>query len=447
MEDKGLAATRRIAEWTIREARRRGADEAAAEVSHDAGLSVTVRMGKAEAVEHTEERVLTLSVWVGHRRGAASTADLSEGAIAQAVQAAVDIARATEKDPCAGLPDERDLQTEFRELDLWHPFEGGADEAIAYAARAEEAAMHFDERIVNSEGTQFDTSSGAFTLANTLGFSAGYRYSRHDLDVAPLAQDESGMERDGWSSQGRDLRAMPSPEAVGRKAAERTVARLGAAPMGSRRARVLFDANASAGLLDVLEELMSGSAWYRNASFLKGRLGERILPPFVSVKEEPYIKGGLGSGVFDDEGCAAHERLVIEEGRLRGLFLTSYSARRLGMRTSGNAGGAYKLTLESSETRPEDSFEAMLARLGTGMLVTELIGQGVNAVTGDYSRGFSGFWVESGRIAAPVEGMTIAGNLARMMRSIEAVGADVLDDGCRRTGSILIPDLTLAGED
>lgn len=329
---------------------------------------------------------------------------------------------------------------------LWHPFEGGVEEAVRLASAVEEAVFEADERIVNSDGTNFSTSSGEFTLANSLGFCAGYRYSRHDMDAAPIAEDDSGMQRDGWWTQGRAVGDLLDPAELGRTAAGRTVARLGARPLSSRRARVLFDAPVATGLLDILEELLNGRAWYRHASCLEGRLGERILPAHVSVEEDPYLMRALGSGVFDDEGCAGRRRMIVSDGRLEGIFLSSYSARRLGMRTTGNLGGAYNLRLFSTETRPEDTRRAMLERLGTGFLVTELIGQGLNAVSGDYSRGASGFWVENGRIVAPVEGVTIASNILTMMKTIEAVGADEHDTGVRRSGSLLIPDLMLAGE-
>ena len=341
---------------------------------------------------------------------------------------------------------EKDLQADMRDLSLWHPFEGGVEEAVRLASAVEEAVFEADERIVNSDGTNFSTSSGEFTLANSLGFCAGYRYSRHDMDAAPIAEDDSGMQRDGWWTQGRAVGDLLDPAELGRTAAGRTVARLGARPLSSRRARVLFDAPVATGLLDILEELLNGRAWYRHASCLEGGLGERILPAHVSVEEDPYLMRALGSGVFDDEGCAGRRRMIVSDGRIEGIFLSSYSARRLGMRTTGNLGGAYNLRLSSTETRPEDTRRAMLERLGTGFLVTELIGQGLNAVSGDYSRGASGFWVENGRIVAPVEGVTIASNILTMMKTIEAIGADEHDTGVRRSGSLLIPDLMLAGE-
>ena len=413
MQDEVEMRTEELARWTVERSKSLGADCASAEVSHDKGLSVTVRMGEVDAVEHTEERVLTLNAWIGGRKGCASTADFSERSLEAAVQAAVDIARVSAEDPAAGLPEAEDLQADMRDLSLWHPFEGGVQEAVRLASAVEEAVFEADERIVNSDG---------------------------------IAEDDSGMQRDGWWTQGRAVEDLLDPAELGRTAAGRTVARLGARPLSSRRARVLFDAPVATGLLDILEELLNGRAWYRHASCLEGRLGERILPAHVSVEEDPYLMRALGSGVFDDEGCAGRRRMIVSDGRIEGIFLSSYSARRLGMRTTGNLGGAYNLRLSSTETRPEDTRRAMLERLGTGFLVTELIGQGLNAVSGDYSRGASGFWVENGRIVAPVEGVTIASNILTMMKTIEAIGADEHDTGVRRSGSLLIPDLMLAGE-
>lgn len=447
------AGTKAAARWAVDEARRIGADQVAAEVSADRGLAVAVRCGETESVEYTDERVMTISVWVGRRRGSASTSDLSERAMAQTVRAAVEIARYAAEDPAAGLPDEDTLQTTFSDLDLWHPFElsiqGGADgaveAAVALARRAEDAAFAADDRIVNSEGARFQTSEGTFTLANSLGFCAGYRYARHELSLSPIAEDARGMEREDDWSEARRVEDLIVPEVLGRRAAVRAAARLGSEPISSRMAPVLFEARCAAGLLDILEELLSGRALYRKASCLLGREGGLIFPKHISVEENPYQQRAIGSGVFDNEGCAGARRWIVEDGRLAGAFLTTYSARRLGRRTTGNAGGAYNLTLSSSLTHAGDDLDAMLERLGTGLFVTEVFGQGVNAVTGDYSRGASGFWVEKGRIVRPVSGITLAGNLLDMMAGIEAVGADIVQEGSRRTGSLLIKGLTIAG--
>lgn len=444
-QETGLADTQAAATWAVELAGRCGADQASAEVSADRGLAVAVRCGEPESVEYTDERVMTVSVWVGRRRGNASTSDLSERAMAQTVRAAVEIARRAAEDPAAGLPDEDTLQTEMRDLDLWHPFAGGVEDALELARRAEAAAFEADSRIVNSEGARFQTSEGAFTLANSLGFCGGYRYARHELSLSPIAEDERGMEREDDWSESRRVEDLLSPEALGRRAAERAAARLGAEPLSSRIAPVLFEARAAAGMLDILEELISGRALYRKNSCLLGREGSIILPEHIDIEEDPYLVRAIGSGAFDNEGCAGEHRLVVEGGRLAGAFLTTYSARRLGRRTTGNAGGAYNLSLLSRRTEAGDELEAMLERLSTGLFVTEVFGQGVNPVTGDYSRGASGFWVEKGRMVCPVSGITIAGNLLDMMRGIEAVGADRCEEGSRRTGSLLVRGLTIAG--
>ena len=398
MQDEVEMRKEELARWTVERSKSLGADCASAEVSHDKGLSVTVRMGEVDAVEHTEERVLTLSAWIGRRKGCASTSDFSERSLEAAVQAAVDIARVSAEDPVAGLPEAEDLQADMRDLSLWHPFEGGVEEAVRLASAVEEAVFEADERIVNSDGTNFSTSSGGssrWPIRSGSALATGIRATTWTL--RPLPRTTPACSATAGGRRGAPSGESSGSRRLGRTAAGRTVARLGARPLSSRRARVLFDAPVATGLLDILEELLNGRAWYRHASCLEGRLGERILPAHVSVEEDPYLMRALGSGVFDDEGCAGRRRMIVSDGRIEGIFLSSYSARRLGMRTTGNLGGAYNLRLSSTETRPEDTRRAMLERLGTGFLVTELIGQGLNAVSGDYSRGASGFWVENGR--------------------------------------------------
>lgn len=445
--DASLETTAQLARWAIERAKQLGADEACAEVSVDKGLSVATHRGDIESVEHSDETVLTVTVWKGKRRGRASTSDLSERAMEAVLKSAAEIAAVSAEDPATGLPDERDLQTEFRELDLWHPWTGTVEDAAALLSRMESAAEAYDSRITNSDGAHFATSEGAFTLANTLGFCAGYRYGRYSMDLGSIAEDARGMQRgDAWTEE-RKFACLKSPEALGRLAAERAVARLGARPLSNRTVPVLVDASIATGLLDMLEELLWGGALYRHASCLEGREGTAVFPSHVSVLESPYTVGAMGSGVFDDEGCAGLERAVVEGGVLRGVFLTSYSARKLGRRTTGNAGGAYNLALVSDRTEAGDTLPAMLERLGTGFYATELIGQGFNPVTGDYSRGASGFWVENGRIVAPVEGMTMAGNVIDMMAGLVAVGSDVATNGGRSSGSLLLSPLMLAGSD
>lgn len=439
------ARTQEAALWAVRRVKALGADEAAAEASADRGLSVAVREGELESVEHTEESQLTVTAWIGKRKGAASTSDLSEEALEAAAAAAVRIARYAAEDPCTGLPDPETLQTAFPDLSLHHPFEGNVKEARDYLVRTEAAALAYDSAICNTDGVRFDTSEGCFTLANSLGFCAGYPYGRHSVDCWPIAQRGGESQRDGVWAESRFPDQLPAPEAFGRQAAARSLARLGSRSIGTTTCPVIFEARAATGFLDMLEELASGRALYRKASCLAGRFGERIFHEHVSVEEDPYLSGGIGSAVFDNEGCAGSRRLVVENGVLRGAFLSSYSARKLGLRTTGNAGGAYGLRLISAKTTPADSLDAMLRAMNRGLLVTELIGAGLNAVTGDYSQGAAGFWVENGRIDHPVEGVTLSGNMLSILPRIAAVGADEADNGGKRAGSVLVEAMDASG--
>lgn len=444
--EEGMETTETIAKEALARAQKLGADASSVEVSRDRGFSVTYRMGNVEALEYTAEKVLSVTVWKGKRRGSATTADFSDEAIEKAVRGAVAIASVAEEDEATGLPDERDLQTIFRDLSLCHPYEGEPEDAIRYLAQAEEAALSASPRVENTDGAVFTTSTGCFTLVNSLGFCAGYDYSRHDVDCVALAERGEDFEQDAWWGQARDAHDLPDAATLGRRAAERAVAKLGRRSVPSGNYKVLFASTVATEFLDMLEELLSGRALYRKMSCLLGREGQEVLPKHVSIREEPYWPGAIGSGVFDDEGCAGHSRFIVEEGILCGKFLSSYAARKLGARSTGNAGGAYNLLLSSSETQPEMTEKAMLECLGTGLFVTDTIGRGLNPVTGDYSRGVSGFWVEGGVIVHPVGGMTLAGNLLDMLRSVEAVGADVYDNGARRSGSILLGPLRLSSE-
>ncbi len=440
--------TEETAQWCVERAKALGASSASAEASFDRGLSASTRMCEPESIERTEESVLVVNVWKGAQRGTASTSDLSEASLERTVRAAVQIASHAKPDPAGGLPDEADLATEFPDLSLYHPFAGTPEEAFRQLERTEAAALAADARITNTEGARFDTSAGVFTLANSLGFCAGYAYGRHSIDCWPIAQSPEGeSQRDGWWCEARALEDLMSPEALGALAAQRAVRRLDAGAVSPGRYNVLFEPQAAVGLLDILEALLSGSALYRKASCLGDKFGERILPEHVSVEENPFVARAIGSGAFDDEGCAGRRRLIVDSGRLEGRFLSSYSARKLGLRTTGNAGGAYNLTLSSSQTRTSDDFTAMLKKLDRGILVTELIGQGFNPVTGDYSRGAFGFWVENGRIDHAIEGFSIAGNILEMMMQLEAVGADRLTASERSCGSLLFSDLCAAGVD
>lgn len=426
-------------------ARSLGASDASSEVSESVGLSVTTRKMKVETIEHTRDKGLAVTVYLGKRRGHASTSDFSPQAVRQAVEAAHNIARFTAEDEAAGLPDDDALERAPRDLDLFHTWELDTDAAIEIARRCEQAAFDVSPQIVNSEGANVYTSSGHFVLANTRGFVAGYPYSRHSISVAPIAKGSDGMQRDEWYTSSRVPAELASPEAVGEYAARRALARLSARKLTTRQCPVLFEAPLACGLLGNFVQAASGGALYRKASFLVDALGKPLFADHVSIYEDPFVPRALGSSPFDEEGVRGLQRDVVANGVLNGYFLSSYAARKLGMKTTGNAGGAHNLALRSTRTAPGDDFEAMLKKLGTGLLVTELIGQGVNYVTGDYSRGASGFWVERGEIAYPVEEITIAGNLREMFGRIDAVGADTVIRGSKIAGSVLIEGMTVGG--
>ncbi len=437
-----------ILEDTLSQARRLGASDAGAEVSEGVGLSVSVRMGELENVERNRDKSLGVSVYLGQRRGNASTSDFSAAAIARTVQAAYDIARFTAEDPAAGLPDAADLATPdeaARDLDLFHPWAVDAEQAAELARRAEAASFAVDRRITNSEGAAVSAQQSHFWAGNTRGFRGGYAASRHYVSASPIAGKGRDMQRDAWYTSMRDAAELAAPEAVGRYAAERALSRLKSRRVPTAVVPVLFESTVAAGLLGALVQATSGGALYRKASFLVDSLGQPVLPAHVDVHEDPHQPKGKGSAPFDDEGVRTRARTVVEAGVLQGYFLSSYSARKLGMKTTGHAGGSQNLSLTSRLTRPGDDLDAMLRKLGRGLFVTELMGQGVNYVTGDYSRGAAGFWVEGGRIAYPVHEITIAGNMKDMLKGIVAVGADVYVQGNKSVGSILLDRLKLAG--
>ncbi len=425
-----------------------GATDAAAEASEGCGLSVSVRKGELENVERNRDKGLSVSVYVGQRRGNASTSDFSRPAIEQTVQAAYDIARFTAEDPMAGLPDQDDIapaSARALDLDLFHPWAVTSEQAAELAMLCEDAAFATDARIGNSEGAGVSAQQSHFFSAHTHGFRGGYASSRHSLSVSPIAGAGDAMQRDAWYSSMLDAQDLASPQRVGRYAAERALSRLGARKISTRQCPVLFESPLAAGLLGAFVQAISGGALYRKSSFLLDSLGKQVLPKHVDIEEDPFIKRGKGSSPFDEEGVRVAPRRVVEAGRVRGYFLSSYTARKLGMRTTGNAGGSHNLVLRSRLTRPTDDLDAMIGKLGRGLFVTELMGQGVNYVTGDYSRGASGFWVENGRIAYPVHEITIAGNMRNMLKDIEAVGADTYNYGAKTVGSILLGKMKIAG--
>jgi PmbA protein len=439
---------RELVDEVLAEAKRLGASDAGAEVSEGCGLSVSVRKGELENVERNRDKSLGISVYVGQRRGNASTSDFSAKALQDTVRAAFDIARFTAEDPVAGLPDEQDLSLDAGvrpELDLFHPWALDAEGAAALAMRCEAAALSTDKRITNSEGAAVSAQQSHFFSGNSRGFRGGYASSRHSLSVAPIAGRGAGMQRDSWYSSMRDAAELAAPEAVGRYAAERALSRLKARKVKTAEVPVLFENTVAAGLLGALVQATSGGALYRKASFLLDSLGKPVLAAHLDVSEDPHELKGKGSSPFDDEGVITRARQVVEAGVLQGYFLSTYSARKLGLRTTGHAGGSHNLRLTSRWTATGDDLRTMLRRMGRGLFVTELMGQGVNYVTGDYSRGASGYWVENGEIAYPVHEVTIAGNLPEMFQQIVGVGTDAYTVGSKTIGSVLIARMKLAG--
>ncbi len=437
---------RELVNDALKHAKSLGASDAAAEVSESRGLSVSVRNKDVETVEQTRDRSLDLTVFAGNRRGSASTSDFSAQALRETVEAAWHIARYTAADPAAGLPDADQLATDYPDLHLHHPWDVSAEDAARLAIQAERAAHDTSPLITNTDGASVDTYEGHFVLGNSRGFMGGYPYSRHGISVAPIAGRGANMQRDYWYTSARAAADLADPAAVGRYAAERTLSRMSARRIKTGRFPVLFEAPLAVGLLGALVQASSGGALYRKASFLLDALGKPVLADHIDVAENPHIPGAMGSSPFDSEGVRTQARDLVVAGVLNGYFLSTYTARKLGMPTTGNAGGSHNLRLVSRLTRPQDDLPAMLKKMGTGLLVTELIGQGVNYVSGDYSRGAFGYWVENGQIRHAVQEITIAGNLADMFRNIVAVGADTITRGSKTTGSILIGQMSIAGQ-
>lgn len=424
------------------EAAKQGASAAEAGLSQENGLSVSVRLGDVETIEHHCDQGLGVTVYFGQRKGSASTTDLSAASIKETVGAACSIARYTGEDKYAGLPEKELLATEFPDLDLSHPWDISVDGAIALAIECEDAARSYHEEISNSEGASVDTHQGIRVMGNSLGFLQGYASTRHSLSCSVLAQRGDSMQRDYWYTVARNARNLEAAVEVGKKAAERTRQRLQARSLSTRQCPVLYCAEVASSLLGSFVGAISGGNLYRKSSFLLDALDTQVFPAFVRIHEQPYLKGALGSCAYDGEGVAPQTRDIVSEGILRGYVLSTYSARKLGMRSTGNAGGVHNLTIDPGKL----DFQGMLKELNTGLLVTELMGQGVNMVTGDYSRGAAGFWVENGVIQFPVEEITIAGNLKDMLKNIVVVGNDVDYRGNIRTGSILVERMSVAGE-
>jgi PmbA protein len=433
-----------VVQLVLAEARRCGATQCEADASVQRGLSATVRLGEVDTVEYQRDRGLGVTVYFGKRKGSASTADLSAPAVRATVEKACTIARYTAEDEAAGLADPEDLAREIPDLDLYHAWTLEPDDAVALARDCEAAGLAVDARVKNSEGASVSSQRGVRVYGNSHGFLGGYASTSHSVTCVLLAQQGEDMQRDYWYSTTRDPADLESAATIGRRAGERAVARLGARKIGTRRAPIVFSPEMARGLYRSFLGAVRGGSQYRKASFLLGAAGQAVFPEFLQLTERPHIVKGLGSSPFDDEGVATRDRDIVRDGVLQGYVLDSYSARKLGLKTTGNAGGVHNLMTDAPGHLL--ALAELLRQAGNGLFVTELMGQGVNPVTGDYSRGASGFWIENGKLAYPVHEITIAGNLRDMYRNIVALGDDIDRRGSIHTGSVLVGEMTIGGE-
>ena len=438
-----------IIQDAILQAQSIGATDAAVEVSEGNGLSVSVRNGEVETIERSVDKSLGISIFIGQQRGNASTSDFTKDSIARTIQAAYDIARYTAPDPFAGLADADSLENNPKDLDLYHPWDISVEEAVEIAKRAEAGAFAVSPMIRNSDGASIATNQSHFQMGTTKGFLGGYPFSRHFISCAPIAslnkRKGAAMQRDDWYSASRVPQELSHPEAIGRYAAHRALSRLGARPIPTQKCPVIFEAPVAVGLMGAFVQATSGTSLYRKSSFLLDSLGQQIFADHVHVNEDPHRLRQSGSTPFDDEGVRTTPRTVVSKGILNGYFLSTYTARKLGMKTTGNSGGSHYLKMTSDRTQEGDDFAGLARKMGRGLIVTELMGQGVNYVTGDYSRGAFGYWVDAGVIQHPVEEITIAGNLKQMFLDIEAIGTDTIVRGTKETGSILIKEMMIGG--
>jgi PmbA protein len=434
-------ALRAIAQTVLDHAAVKGATACEVDVSEGLGQSVSVRRQEVETIEYNRDKGLGVTVYLGQRRGHASSSDFSLPALKASVEAALSIARFTAEDDCAGLPDAELLATREMDLDLFHPWDISVESAIDLARRCEQSAFDVSPLIRNSEGASVSAQSSHFVSANSLGFMGGFATSRHYVSCSVIAGEGDEMQRDDWYATRRKADDFPDAALIGDYAARRALARLGSRKLKTRKCPVIFEAPLAVGLIGSFVHAISGGALYRKTSFLLDSLGKQIFPKFVQISERPHIRGGFASSPFDDDGVATRDREVVKDGRLQGYFLSTYSARKLGMQTTGNAGGSHNLQVQ----RGVHDLKGLLREMGTGLLVTELLGQGVNYVTGDYSRGAAGYWVEKGEIAYPVEEITIAGNLREMLQGIAAIGNDIEVRGSKQVGSVLVERMTIAG--
>ena len=439
-----LGLLQQFADDVLKHAKKSGASDCEVDVSEGFGQSVSVRCGDVETIEYSRDKGIGVTVYLGQQKGYASTSDFSPEALRETVGAALNIARFTAPDPCAGLPEASLLATRkqgFADLDLYHPWLISVDDSIDLARRCEQSAFAVSPQITNSEGATVAIQEGQFISANSLGFMGGYPTSRHYLSCSVIAGKDETMQRDDWYSTARDARNIGAPEAIGDYAARRALSRLGARKIKTGSFPVLFEAPLASSLIGNFVHSASGGSLYRKTSFLVDSLGKRVFSKRFQISERPHLRGGFASGFFDSDGVATQDREVVVDGVLQGYFLNAYTARKLGMQTTGNAGGCHNLIVHPGK----HDFRGLIQKMGRGLLVTELLGQGINYVTGDYSRGAAGYWVENGEIVHPVEEVTIAGNLRDMFRNIAAVGNDVLVRGSKQVGSILVEQMKVAG--
>ena len=432
------------AQDVLAHAKKSGASDCEVDVSEGFGQSVSVRCGEVETIEYNRDKGIGVTIYLGQHKGHASTSDFSSAALRETVEAALNIARFTAADVCAGLPEKALLATReqgFADLDLYHPWLLPVEGAIDLATRCEQAAFAVSPQVTNSEGATVSIQEGQFVSANSLGFMGGYPSSRHYLSCSVIAGKDENMQRDDWYSTARDAQHIASPEAIGDYAARRALARLGARKIKTCKVPVLFEAPLAASLIGNFIHSVSGGSLYRKTTFLADSLGKKIFSKKVQISERPHLRGGMASGYFDSDGVATQDREVVVDGVLQGYFLSVYTARKLGLQTTGNAGGCHNLIVHPGKR----DLQGLLKKMGRGLLVTELLGQGVNYVNGDYSRGAAGYWVENGEIVHAVEEVTIAGNLRDMFRNIAGVGNDVLVRGSKQVGSILVEQMKVAG--
>lgn len=438
---EAIPALQAQVEHILAEARRQGATACEVAVSLQDGLTASVRQREVESVEFIRDQGFSITVYSGQRKGSASTTVMGDAAVRETVAAALAIARHTSEDDCAGLADPELMARELPELDLWHPWELSPEQAVELALECEEAAFAADPRITNADGTSVDTSRGCTVYGNSHGFIGGYAGTAHSISCVMIAGEGGSMQRDYWYDHGRRADALASAQSIGRKAAERTTSRLGARSVPTCNVPVIFSAEVARGLFGHLLGAISGGALYRKASFLVDALGEQLFPDWFTLDERPLLKGGLASSSFDGDGLATRAQPFIKDGQLVSYLLSTYSGRKLGLPSTANAGGARNVFV----THGQQDGAALLRQMGTGLLVTELMGQGLNMVTGDYSRGAGGYWVENGEIQFPVQEVTIAGNLRDMYRNLVAVGSDLDTRGSLRTGSVLLEQMKVAG--